>query len=119
VRAHFGRKLDYEILEAGLILATLLIVMIVAPPLFESDAAQIRIDGLHLLLLAVVAMLVAVERIADLAAPPPRRAPRVMREPAYSAPPVGDSHVVPLPRHGAPAPPRLASERKSDGPGKA
>lgn len=116
VRALFSRKLDYEILEAGLLLAALLIVLTVVAPIFGGDGTLVRSNAVHLPLLAVAAMLVAIERLAVPSEKLPRRATHIMPAQAETVPAAGVAQVLPLSRKIAPSFMRMVQTRKHDSP---
>jgi len=112
-----GSKLSYDILEAGLILAALLIVGTTIAPLAEDNGGLILLNALHLLLLAVTTALVAIERLAPEMLTAPRRTAGKTRNEAEPARPVPAAQIMPLPHQvAAPSLLRLVQKRRRDMP---
>jgi hypothetical protein len=110
-----GYKLSCDVLEAGLILAAMLIVGTAIAPLAEDNGGLILLNALHLLLLSVATALMAIERLAPEMLTAQRRTEGKARQHAETARPVTAAHIVPLPHQVAtPSLLRLVHKRRRD-----
>jgi hypothetical protein len=92
VRALTGRPHGHDFLDAGLILATLLILGSSVAPLIESNSGLMRANAMDLLLIVALAIMTVIDRllVSDLPALDERglrTSPMPQTEPAYPAGP--------------------------------